>query len=182
MSNLSYGYTEQAFFNFRNGHYWSSHNRNWQEHIVWKAMKMRNQYLQGDLITATPKEMVTVNIPEGEAEIINQSNSADRKVKKFAAVDDVPLVTCYPFKDGNRYSYMFYSRRLDGATPVTLEVPYDPESEVEVYTLSADSPSAHNIESEMVAVKSEKRSDFSKKYEFSLKPYSVVVLVNNAKK
>lgn len=181
MTNLGAGYTEQSFFIFRNGHYWSSHNRKWQEHIAWKALKLRNRLCEGDLLTATAREMVRVDLPEARAEVLNQSNSADRRTRKFPAVKDVPLVACYPFKQGNRYAMMLYSRRLDAPTPVTLELPYAPAADVEIHTLAADKPSAHNIDDEAVVVKVETRHDFAKTYRLTLPPYSVIVLVNRAK-
>jgi hypothetical protein len=181
MTNLAAGYSEQSFFLFRNGHYWSSHNRRWQEHIAWKALKLRNELCAGDLITATAKEMVLVDLPEAQAEVLNQSNSADRRARTFPAVKDVPLVACYPFKQGDRYAILLYSRRLDGPTPVTLELPYTPRVDVEIHTLTADKPSAHNIDDDLVKVRVEKRSDFAKTYQLTLPPYSVMVLVNAAR-
>ncbi|MBI5394275.1 MAG: hypothetical protein HZA91_03165 [Verrucomicrobia bacterium] len=180
MTNLAAGYAEQSFFLFRNGHYWSSHNRQWQEHIAWKALKLRNRLLEGDLITATAREMVLVDLPEAEAVVLSQSNSADRRARKFPAVSDVPLVACYPFKQGNRYAIMLYSRRLDAPTPVTLELPYAPAPEVEIHTLAAK-PDTHNVDDELVKVKVETRNDFARKYQLTLPPCGVMVLVNKAR-
>lgn len=180
MTNLAGGYAEQSFFIFRNGHYWSSHNRKWQEHIAWKALKLRNRLCGGDLVTATAREMVQTDLPEADAVILSQTNSADRKARKFPAVKDVPLVACYPFKQGNRYAVMLYSRRVDAATPVTLELPYAPSHEVEIHTLTADKPGAHNIDDELVKVRVERRTDFARTYRLTLPPYSVIVVVNRA--
>jgi hypothetical protein len=181
MTNLAAGYTEQSFFLFRNGHYWSSHNRKWQEHIAWKALKLRNRLCEGDLLAAEAKEMVFTDLPEAQAETVHQSNSADRRVRKFPAVKDVPLVACYPFKQGDRYAILLYSRRLDAPTPVTLMLPYEPRTDVEIHTLAADKPSAHNIDDEAVKVRIEKRNDFAKTYQLTLAPYSAMVLVNSAR-
>ncbi len=181
MANLRSGYGEQSFFLFRNAHYWSSHNRKWGEHIAWKALKMRNTLLEGDLITADEKEMLFLDLPEAEAEILSQTNSADRKTRKFPAEPNVPLVQCYPFKQGNRYSFMLISRRLRGATPVTLELPYEPARDVEIHRLTADTPAAHNIDSETVTVTTETRRDFAKRYTLDLPPHSIFVLVSHAK-
>ena len=181
MTNLRLGYGPQAFFSFKNGHYWSSHNRKWQEHIAWKALKMRNTLLEGDLITATAKEMVTLDLPEAEADIVSQTNSADKKVRKFPPLANVPMIDCYPFKSGKQYGFMLISRRLTGDTPVTLDLPYAPSSAVKVYKLSASTPGAHNIDDEVVKVEEETRNDFKKSYTLSVPPFSVYVLVNEAK-
>jgi hypothetical protein len=181
MLNLANGFGDQAFFVFRNGHYWSSHNRRWGEHIAWKALGLRNSQLRGDLITATPVQLVTIDLPEAQADIVNQSNSADRRVRKFPAMQDVPLVACYPFKEGKRYSVMLYSRRIDGPTKVTLELPYDPQPSMRVYGLSDDDPSAHNIDREVVTVQEETRADAARTLSVVLPPASVLVLVSEAK-
>jgi len=181
MANLRAGYGEQSFFLFRNAHYWSSHNRAWGEHIAWKALKMRNTLLEGDLVTAGEREMIFIDLPEAKADIVNQSNSADVRRTTFPAEPNVPLVQCYPFKKGGRWSFMLLSRRLRGETPVTLELPYEPKPEVRVYTLAADSPAAHNIDGEVVTVREETRGDFAQRYTLSLPPHSIVVLVNEAR-
>lgn len=74
------------------GHYCSSHNRQWGEQIAWKALGLCNAQLKGDLITATPVQRVTIDLPEAQADVVNQSNSADRRVRKFPDMKDVPLV------------------------------------------------------------------------------------------
>jgi len=181
MLNLKNGFDDQLFFTFRNGHYWSSHNRQWGEHIAWKALSLRNTQLKGDLITATPAEMVSIDLPEAKADTISQSNSADHHVTKFPAMKDVPLVACYPFKQGNRYSYMLYSRRIDGPTKVTLDLPYDPKPEVHLYKLASDDLAAHNIDKEVVTVQEEVRQDAARSYAVTLPAGSIMVLVNEAK-
>lgn len=181
MMNLRNGFGDQSFFMFKNGHYWSSHNRSWGEHIAWKALGLRNAYLKGDLITAKTKEMVTIDIPETQADVVNQSNSADRSVKSFPPLPDLPLIDCYAFKDGKRYSYMFISRRLDGKTPVVLNLPYQPKSDYTMYFLGGDEPGLHNIDEEVVTVQTFERNGMTKNHTFSMPPHSVMVLVNEEK-
>ena len=181
MMNLRNGFGDQSFFMFKNGHYWSSHNREWGEHIAWKALGMRNALLKGDLITAESKEMVTLDIPKTEADVVNQSNSADRSVKSFPPLPDLPLIDCYAFKDGKRYSYMFISRRLDGETPVVLNLPYDPKSNYTIHYLGGDRPGLHNIDEEVVSVQIFERKGMRKQHQFTVPPHCVLVLVNEAK-
>ena len=181
MSNLRDGYGDQEFFMFKNGHYWSSHNRTWGEHIAWKALGMRNSLLQGDLVTATPKEMVTMDLPETQADVISQSNSANKAVKSFPPVPDLPLIDCYPFKQGNHFSTMLISRRLDGATPVTLEFPKDMQPKYTLHTLGGDSPAAHNIDTEAVKVVTEEKEGMKKTFTLNVPPHAVVVVVGESK-
>lgn len=181
MGNLRAGLGEQSFFMFKNGHYWASHSRTWVPHAAWLALGLRNRELRGDLITARAEEMVTIDLPETEAETVDQSNSADRNLRTFPAVPNLPLVDCYPFKDGDRYSFMLVSRRLDGPTPVTLKLPFDPEEGYTVHSLTADSPGAHNIDEEVVRVVSEEKTGMTREFTFDLPPHSVVVLVARVK-
>ena len=178
MINLELGFGDQSFFLFRNGHYWSSHNRTWGEHIAYKALGLRNDQLQGVFMASATTAMITMDLPEVDAQIIDQSNSANRSQKKFPALKGVPLATCYPFKQGKRWSYMLYSRRTDAAVPVTLSLPYEPSPTVHWYTLGSSDPAAHNIDSEVVKVQHEVKQDGAKEYSLSLPPFTVLVLVN----
>jgi|APSaa5957512622_1039677.scaffolds.fasta_scaffold00540_4 hypothetical protein len=181
MMNLRNGFGDQSFFLFKNGHYWASHNRQWGEHIAWKALGMRNALLEGDLITAQPVEMVTLDVPETQADVVNQSNSANRKVKSFPALPDLPLIDCYPFRDGKRYSFMFISRRLSGQTPVVLNLPYEPASRYTLHALVGDHPGLHNIDEEAVTIQTTEHDGMTRRHEFSMPPHSVVVLVSEAR-
>ena len=180
MSNLREGYGDQSFFLFTNGHYWASHNRQWGEHIAWKALGLRNALLQGDLITATAKEMVTIDLPETQADVVSQTNSADKKVTSFPPLPDLPLIDCYPFRDGKRYGYMFISRRLDGPTEVVLNLPYTPKSAYQLHALMGDGPGLHNIDEEVVKVQTFQREGMKKSFTFQVPKHSVLVLVNEA--
>jgi len=181
MSNLRAGFDDQSFFMFKNGHYWASHNRQWGEHIAWKALGLRNSLLQGDLITATADQMVTLDLPETKADVVSQTNSADKRVKSFPPVPDLPLIDCYPFQEGKRHAILLLSRRLDGPTKVTIKLPYDPETAYTQHTLAADSPGAHNIDEEVVKVVTEEKSGMAREFTLQIPPHSVLVLVNQAK-
>jgi hypothetical protein len=181
MCNLRNGYGDQSFFRFKNGQYWASHNRTWGEHIIWKALGMRNNLLQGDLITATPKQMVTMDLPETQADVLSQSNSSDKSIKSFPPIPNLPLVDCYPFRNGKHYSFMLISRRLEGTTRTTLELPYDPRPEYTLHTLSGNSPDLNNIETEVVKVVTEKKQGMTRLFTMEIPPHSVVVLVSDEK-
>ena len=181
MSNLRNGYGDQDFFLFKNGHYWASHNRQWGEHIIWKALGLRNRLLEGNLITATPAQMVSMDLPETKADIVSQSNSSDTSVKTFPAVPNLPLIDCYPFRKGLHYSFMLLSRRLDAPTKVTLNLPYNPDPIYTLYTLSGKSPDLNNIDKEVVSVVAEEKQGMTRSFTLEIPPHSVLVLVNDAR-
>ena len=166
---------------FKNGHYWASHNRSWGEHIIWKALGMRNRLLEGDLITATPSQMVTMDLPEAKADTDSRSNSADPSGTSCPPVPDLPLVDCYPFRKGIHYSFMLLSRRLDAPTKVTLILPYNPDPYYTLYTLSGKSPDLNNIDKEVVSIITEEKQDMTRSFTLEIPPHSVLVLVNDAR-
>ncbi|MBM4155109.1 MAG: hypothetical protein FJ221_08770 [Lentisphaerae bacterium] len=181
LSNLREGYGDQSFFTFLNGHYWSSHNRTWGEHIAWKALGLRNALLAGDLLACEAREMVTIDLPETQADLVSQRNSADRNTRSFPPVPDLPLVDCYPFRDGPRHAILLLSRRLDGPTRVTLELPYDPRPAYTLHTLAAPGPGAHNIDEEAVRVERVEKTGMERRFTLQVPPHAAVVLVNEAK-
>jgi hypothetical protein len=181
MTNLAAGYGDQSFFTFRNGHYWASHNRAWGEHIAWKALGLRNSLLHGDLITSRATRMVTLDLPESRADTISQSNSANRRVRTFPPVPGMPLIDCYAFRDGSRYGFMLISRRLDGPTRVTLELPYEPQSAYTLHELTGESPALHNIQEEVVRVRTHEREGMSRRHTLMVPAHSVLVLVNQSR-
>jgi alpha-L-arabinofuranosidase len=180
MNNLRNGYGDQAFFALKNGNYWASHNRQWGEHIIWKALAMRNSLLPGDLISATSASMVTMDLPETKADVVSQSNSSDKNVKSFPAVPKLPLIDCYPFRSGTHYSIMLISRRLDAPTKVTLNLPYQPESRYTQYILTGKSPEVNNIDAESVAVTTQEKEGMKRSFSLEIPPHSVIVLTNEA--
>ena len=129
MLNLANGFDDQAFFILP---------RRPLLVVAQPPVGLRNARLKRDLITATPVQRVILDLPEAQADVVNQSNSADRWVRKFPGIKDVPLVTCYPFKEGKRYSTMLYSHRIDTSTKVTLELPFDPMPSMKLYRLAAE--------------------------------------------
>ena len=181
MSNLRNGYGDQCFFMFKNGDYWASHNRSWGEHIVWKALALRNSLLDGDLITATSEKMVSLDLPESKADVISQSNSADKSIKTFPPLSNLPLIDCYPFRNGKHYSIMIISRRLDASTKVTINLPYSPEPQYICYSLSGKGPELNNIESEEVKVVTEKKNGMTSSFKIDVPPHAELVLVNDEK-
>lgn len=179
MQNIADGFREQNFFLFKNGHFWSSHNRAWEPHIVWQMLGLRNTQLKGDLITAKALECPKISIP---ASVRNLKNQLDDTVtqRKFPALNDLELIRCYPFKEGNRYSYMLVSLQLDKSTPVTVNLPVAMKASAKIFQIADPDIAAHNIDKLAVRVQEREVKDFAQSYQLEVPSHSVTVIVAEA--
>ena len=176
LERLRQNYGPQLFHTFANGIKWTSHTVEWTPHAVWLGLSMRNRYALGDLMESRTVEVPTSDLP---AETLRWKMRGDNfKSAKVPRIADVPMVSLYPFRSGNRWSYMILSRRLKEATDVTLRVPYDPKNKAIIYKLSGDAPGESNRQVKRLAIESETRHDFDTDYTIRVAPHSLYVLVN----
>ncbi|MCX7045382.1 MAG: hypothetical protein NTX50_07870, partial [Candidatus Sumerlaeota bacterium] len=132
-----YGWTYQCFLGYGQGNHWNSHTpiaEGFRPCPAWLALTMRNRFAGGDMITVTEK-----SVP-----------SLVRKSKKQGkeTAEDYPLIGCYAFRDGAKYSIFVLSRKLDGKhdnadfgdgyTPVTLRMPFAKAAKITLHTLAGD--------------------------------------------
>jgi hypothetical protein len=179
MQNIRLGFREQNFFLFRNAHYWASHSRTWDPHIAWLGLQLRNTQLKGDLITAVAAEVPTISFPETRRTLKHQAiDQTEERV--WPAANNIPLISCYPFKDGNRYSYMIISKQFNKATPVTVKLPVAMKPEAKVYRIQNPDITAHNIDSKVVDIEESTITNFSQEYQIEVPPHSVLVVVGQA--
>lgn len=61
-----------------------------------------------------------------------------------------------------------------------INLPYVPESAYTMHMLTGDDPALNNIDEEVVTVETTKHEGMKKAFRFSMPPYSVAVLENNA--
>ncbi len=123
------GYGHQCYLGFASGHWWSSHtlpeDGGFRPHPGWLALKLRNRYARGDEMLET----TLTSVPTYER-----------------AGSDVPLVGAYTLTDGDSVSVFVLSRKLDGvhddvdfgdgATPTTLELPFEDPVAITLYRLA----------------------------------------------
>ena len=142
------GYGPQAFFGFCPGTRWSSHcmaveNDKWvlRPQTTFLALSMRNRFASGQMLAVEPRSLPTADFPAYG--------------KSFKPVTDLPLVGCYAFRDGDKYSVFLLSRKLDvrdasgavtapGITPVTLHLPFSSAKKITLHKLSGD-PRKSNV-------------------------------------
>jgi hypothetical protein len=178
------GYEAQCYFFWGFGRTWSSHTylaEGAHASTTLLSVKMRNKYARGDMLVTEARGVPTVDIP---------------KLNRNGAQEDLPLVTCYAFRDGDRYSVLVLSTKVkgamfdrpedgietvdfgDGSTPVTLDLPFKAvdAQRSRVYKLTGD-PTDHNITDEKVRIESAPLGEFTAPLEFSLPAGSVYLFV-----
>lgn len=132
MGSYAYGYTDQAFLGYGQGAYWNSHTdfaRGFRPTPGWLALKMRNKFASGDLMSLT----VT-----GSPKVTRGKDSYD-------------AIGAYAMRDGNKWSVILLSRRLTGDIPVRIKLPVSGALQVTEHRLAGD-PRATNRESMKVQI------------------------------
>ena len=162
----------QCYFTLQSGVNWSSHSYvaygNYPQ-PSWQALQMRNRYASGDMIATATNSTPTRDVPAW----INSTNGGTAA----PAMPNMPLVACYAFRDGTKYSTFVLSRKLTGDTPVTLRFPFTSVSSGTLYKLTGD-PRARNDQGTLnIQETQEPVTDFAPNYPFSMPPGSVFLFV-----
>jgi hypothetical protein len=136
------GFVLQNFFTFsRNRHYWTSHaplTSGGQAYPCWSLLALCNREGQGDFL-----KVETVSVPTADLTAPERS--------RRASVKDAPLVACYATRCGDRCNVFVLSRRIDAATPVTLNLPFKSARSITLHRTTG-SPSDHNLDAEKVKI------------------------------
>jgi len=136
LGSYAQGWTDQLYSAYTEGKWWTSHtfmSNGFRPHAAWLAMTLRNRYASGDMMAVTTDTAPTLAVQK----------------------DVLPLIGVYAMRDGARWSVFVLSRKLDGkhdgqdfgdgATPVTLHLPFATAKKVTLYTLTGD-PRQSNID------------------------------------
>ena len=129
MRSYAYGWTDQCFLGYGQGNHWNSHTPMWDGFRpcpAWLALTLRNRHASGDLMAVEELSVPTFQ---------------RRK-------DRYPLVGAYALRDGDRWAVSVVSRKLDGehdgtdfgdgATPVTLRLPFAKAGKISLHKLTGD--------------------------------------------
>jgi hypothetical protein len=123
------GWTYQMFSSYGQGVFWNSHTPLWDGFRPtpgWLAMVLRNRFASGDMVVVDEVACPTL-----------------KRLGK-----EIPLVGCYAFRDGNRWSIFLLSRKLggtyrgedqgSGVIPVTLDLPFKKAGKITLHKLVGD--------------------------------------------
>ena len=145
------------YFKTRPGNKWSSHTKDLRPQTTWLALALRNEYCKGDLLEVEEESLTTVDLPA--VTVTTLKNDGSRREKKVKELKDVPLTRLYAFRDGKTYSYIAVNRSVDKPQEITLNVPYEPQSEYAFYMLTGQSRDT-NIKEDKVKIQESKGDDF----------------------
>lgn len=149
MRSYAYGWTQQCFLGYGQGTYWNSHTPLWDGFRPcpgWQALALRNRWASGDLMQVQERSVPTFERRGG------------------AKSDVYPLAGAYAMRDGDRWTVILVSRKLDGRhdnvdfgdghTPVTLRLPFQTATKVSLHKLTGD-PRQSNREQLVIAPQSQ---------------------------
>jgi hypothetical protein len=145
MRSYVYGWTYQNFLGYGQGLYWNSHTPLWdgfRPSPGWQALTLRNRHASGDLMAVEERSVPSIRW--------------DKKA--------YPLVGVYAMRDGDQWSVIVVSRKLDGkhdgiefgdgATPVTLRLPFKSAAKITLHKLTGD-PRQSNREKLLISPQSQ---------------------------
>ncbi len=149
MRSYAYGWTDQCFLGYGQGSYWNSHTPLWdgfRPSPGWQALAMRNRHASGDLMKVNERSVPTYLRTGGKTPEV------------------YPLAGAYAMRDGDRWSVILVSRKLegrhdnidfgDGTTPVTLRLPFKTAATISLHKLTGD-PRQSNREKLVIRPQSE---------------------------
>lgn len=171
LSNTQQGYRPQAYYNYYPGFNWASHSFfDVQPRFAypnWQAMELRNRHATGDMVAAIALQAPHTDVPA----------LLEEGFEVIPAADDLPLVSCYAFRDGVDWHVFVLSKQVDRTTPVTLRLPFNAAVSLTRRSLSAPQPEDGNRFEENISVETEVVSAPSlPEFTLDLAPAEIVLL------
>jgi len=182
MQFLAAGAAPLAYYDFKSGPYWASHNnpREMIPYPSWLGLELRNRYCTGDLLRVDRVAESTIDI--ADKEIIRTTNDGKGAKGTVTGRSHVPLTACYAFRDGNRYAVLLLNRALREPQTVQLDFPFTKGgSAAKIYELTNPEPKAHNRFSANVQITERAGPILKTGMAIEIPPASVLLLVEPAK-
>lgn len=176
MQFLAAGSSPVAYYDYKTGEYWSSHN-NPQERVPypsWLALKMRNTLCPGDLLKVDALDVKRVDVPDKK--IVKTSNDGKGSESTVKGRKGVPLVTCHAFQDGKKLSIMLINRSFSEPRTVALDLPAEFSGPSKQFSLTNPDPKANNRKAENVKIQESAGPEFKSGMEVTVPPASVIIL------
>jgi hypothetical protein len=133
------GFEIQNFFTFGRGPLWTSHAK-WyfggQAYPSWKALALFNGEGTGDMLRTESLSVPTTDL---------------KAFERRQAVKNAPLAAVYATRKPGRLNLFVLSRKVDGFTPVTVELPFDRAESITLYRMSG-APEANNLMADNVKI------------------------------
>jgi len=151
------GWAYHCYYFYGQGMDWNSHSTmgcGFLPSLAFLAVKMRNRAIRGDMLRV--KVSSTPTMPHCEA-VSPAKSLGKRKARPRSAKSEMPLVNCYAFRDGDRYSVIIIFLMLDGKhngqdfgdgySPITLRLPFKRVATITLHKLD-DNPRDTNMTEE----------------------------------
>jgi hypothetical protein len=158
------GYRVQSFFTFGRGELWTSHAK-WhlggQAYPSWKALALFNAEAAGDML---------------RTDTLSTPTAALKAFERRQAVAQAPLVAVYATRRQGRVCVFALSRKVEGDTPVTVELPFARARSVTLYAMRGD-PAANNLMADNVSVEKTQLGEGAKELNLILPPAATLLYV-----
>ncbi len=157
------GFKHHCIYFYGQGGGWASHNYMNQGFLPnpgFMGIEMRNNMLTGDMLKNT--SISTPILPYGKTgNMVKALSKSKTGLVANTEKRDIPLTTCYSFRDGDRYSVAVISLKLDGEhndldfgdgyTPVKLNLPFKSAKKIYMQKMVGD-PRDTNLEGEKITI------------------------------
>jgi hypothetical protein len=176
MQFIASGAAPVAYYKYRTGAYWSSHNnpKDRVPYPTWLALEMRNTLCPGDLLVVDAVDVHRIDVPDKE--ILKTTNDGKGSRAKVKGRQQVPMTVCYAFRDGENFSVMLLNRSLTEPANVTLDLPSGVSGGTQQFALTNPDPKANNREAQNVSVQESEGPELKSGMQVVVPPASVVVL------
>jgi hypothetical protein len=133
------GFEVQNFFTFGRGYLWTSHAK-WylggQAYPSWKLLALFNGEATGDMLRTENLSVPTADL---------------KAFERRQAVKDAPLAAVYATRAPGRLNLFVLSRKVEGFTPLTVELPFERADSITLYRMSG-APEANNLMADNVKI------------------------------
>lgn len=157
---------------------------------VFYLLSMHNKYSKGKFLEYEFLEHIKTFDPYGPGAGNIEALGCDRGVNGCSNTNwdlekrnyptSVSSLEIYPFKDekNNRYSFLIINRDLYENANLTLNLPYEPSKDAQLFYVTANSPTATNENGDEIVIMHQELDDFHNNYELNIRPFSAYLLVN----
>ncbi|MEI6034486.1 MAG: hypothetical protein WCS65_09430 [Verrucomicrobiae bacterium] len=176
MEFLSAGSSPVAYYDYKTGEYWSSHN-NPKDRIAypsWLALKMRNTLCPGDLLKVDPLEVKRVDVPDKK--VVKTTNDGKGSEQTVKGRNGVALTTCHAFRNGGHLTLMLLNRSFTEPRTVSIDLPAGFSGPSKQFALTNPDPKANNRKEENVKIQESAGPDLKSGMQVVVPPASVVIL------
>jgi hypothetical protein len=179
----SIGHKEQNLYQFSCDVNWGSHADPVFQipHPPTLALSMRNNYCSGDMLKVDFSNVKKIDFP---AEQIPMLDPSSRKVtlKTTTAVQNIPLIDCYVYKNTSQISIILINRSMEEDRNINIVIPYTVKQQAYKHYLNSNDVRNTNLNQTMtVDVVHTNIADFSNNYSTICEKHSITIYVADLK-